>query len=355
MSKKWSRKIVVRHIKTRHRKGKKLNSYYIQRRCKPLYMAAVQQFGGWKKAIKAAGIRYDDVRVKQRKRLWSKEKVIAIIRRRYELGQPLNSNYIQKKKIPLYGAACTYFGGWAEAVTNAGFNYSELRNRAPVRSWSKTAIVSEILRRHQQGLSIKGGDVYEQDRGLYWAAKHHFGISGWAKARILAGFTPIDPAPWKKWNKDILREEILRLHESGVALNTASLQKSPYAYIMSSATKIFGTWAKAIRAAGLNYAKIKKVRISWWTKPRIVMCIRSLEKRGVRLSSKAIQRSHCALFGTAVRLFGCWSQAVEASGISYQAHCRIWSTKAWLRKMKNHEYNLTLERAKTYATKRNNS
>jgi hypothetical protein len=355
MPNKWSRKIVVRHIMMRHRKGKKLNSYYIQRRCRPLYMAAIQQFGGWKRAIKVAGISYDEVRVKQRKRLWSKEKVIAVIRFRHQLGQPLNSNYIQKKKIRLYGAACKYFGGWAQAITAAGFDYSELRNRAPVRSWSKTAITSEIIRRHQQGLSIKGGDVCTEDRGLYCSTRRHFGVGGWAKARVLAGFTPIDPAPWKKWDKEILRIEILRLHENGVALNTASLQKSPYAYVMSSATKIFGTWKKAIRAAGLNYAKIKKVRTNWWTKPRILMCIRSLEKRGVRLSSKAIQRSHCAVFGTAVRLFGCWSQAVEAAGISYQAHCRIWSTKAWLRKMSDRDYNLTLEKAKTYAKRRSNT
>ncbi|MSR71025.1 hypothetical protein EXS62_03245, partial [Candidatus Kaiserbacteria bacterium] len=180
--------------------------------------------------------------------VWSEEKIIATIKRRNRLKQPLNSNHIQKKEQRLYGAAIKYFGGWMQAIVATGLDYSKLRKKDPMRSWSKAAIVAEVLRRVEQGMSIRGGDVYLEDEGLYHAAKRHFGDGGWAKARVLAGFDPIDPRPFKIWNKQTVREEILQLHESGVALNTGSLQRSSYGYILGAGRVVFGNWAKAIRA-----------------------------------------------------------------------------------------------------------
>lgn len=354
MPQKWSEETLVSQVLERHRGGQKLNSGYIQVHCVPLYQAGCTHFGSWRKTIEAAGLSYDDIRVTKRVcPVWSKEKIVAAIKQRQQLKQPLNSNHIQTKEQRLYGAALKYFGGWAQAVAAANLDYSELRRKKPMRSWSKATIVEEVIRRVEQGLSIRGNDVCLSDRGLYQAAKRHFGNGGWGKARVLAGFDPIDPRPWKIWDEQNIREEILQLHESGVALNTGALACGPYAYVLATGRKIFGSWAKAIRAAGLDYSKIRKGRQQgWWTKPRILMCIRALEKRGVRLSHNDIRKSHCALLGSAIYRFGSWSQAVEAAGISYRLHCRIWSTKAWLRRMRTDEYHSMLERAQTHARKR---
>jgi len=354
MPRKWSKEIVVATILDLRRGEQRLNSGYIQLHCIPLYQAALVYFGSWRKAIEAAGLKYDDVRVLQRVRpVWSQKKIIAIIRRRHRLKQPLNSNHIQTKEQRLYGAALKYFGGWAQAVAAAGLNYSKLRKKAPMRSWSKAAIVAEVIRRVEQGLSIRGYDVHCEDDGLYNAAKRHFGNGGWARARVLAGFDPIDPRPWVIWNEQSVRDEILQLHESGVALNVGALQESKYRYIYGAGRAVFGSWSKAVRAAGLNYSKIRKGRQQgWWTKPRIIMCIRNLDKRGVRLSHNAVRNSRGALLSAAAFHFGSWSQAVEAAGISYRQHCRVWSTKAWLRRMREDEYHATLERAQTHARKR---
>lgn len=351
--KKWSKEIVVRHILKRHRGGHKLNSGYVQIHCTSLYQAGCNQFGSWRKAIEASGLKYDDVCVLKRGcPVWSEKKIIATIRRRHRQKLPLNSNYIQTKEKRLYGAANKYFGGWAQAVSASGLDYSKLRKQTQ-RSWSKAAIVSEVIRRFGQGLSIRGADVCLEDRGLYQAAKRHFGREGWAKARVLAGFDPTDPRPFKIWDDKTVLEEILRLHESEVSLNTGSLQGGSYSYILAAGRKVFGSWSKAVRAAGLNYSKIRKGRHQgWWTKPRIIMCIQNLEKRGVRLSHNSIHASHTALFSAAVFHFGSWSEAVEAAGISYRRHALIWSTKAWMRRMQEDEYHSTLERAQTHARKR---
>lgn len=354
MPRKWSREIVVCHILERHRGGQRLNSGYVQVHVKPLYQAGREYFGSWRNAIEAAGLQYDDVRVIEPVcPKWNREKIIAVIRRLNRLKQPLNSFYIQKNDLHLFAAASRYFGGWGQAIEAARLNYSKLRILKPARSWSKSAVVTEILRRVKNGLSIRGNDVCRENQGLYVAARRHFGKCGWAKARVIAGFDPIDPCPFKIWDEQSVREEIVRLYESGVPLNTGSLQKSPYAYILAAGCKYFGTWARAIRAAGLNYSRIRKGRKpGWWTKPRILMCIKSLERRGIRLSHDDIRKSHGALLGAALTYFGSWSKAVEAAGIPYRQHCRIWSTTAWLRRMSEEEYDAALVRAQTHARKR---
>lgn len=351
----WSKEIVVRHILKRHRGGRKLSSDYIQKNCSPLYNAACKYCGSWRKAIEAAGLKYDDVRILQRPcPVWSEKKIIASIRRRRRMRQPLNSNHIQTKESGLYGAANNYFGGWPQAIAAAGLDYSKFR-KVTMRYWSKKAIVAEILRRSGADLSIRGGDVTNEDHGLYQAAVRHFGKKGWAKARMLAGFAAVDPMPWVIWSKKTVVEEILRLHENEVALNTGALGKT-YGYIRSAGAKYFGSWGKAVTAAGLDYLKICKVKPEgWWTKPRIIQAIQSLEKQGIRLSSKTIQKSHGDVFGSAIFMFDSWSQAVEAAGISYRLHTRVWSTKAWMRRMQKDDYDATLERAKTHARKRRSS
>lgn len=339
MPRKWSKEVVVSTILELRRGGEKLNSDYAQKNHRPLYLAACTYCGGWKQAIKAAGLSYEDVRIKtpNRKRVWSKEIVIETIKGMHNAGEELNSNYIQTERQRLYGAANKYFGSWQQAVAAAGLDYRLLRKRT-LKSWTKTAIVDEIIRRSGTGLSIRGGDVTTLDRGLYQAARRHFGKNGWAKARVLAGFDPIDPNPQKMWDQEAVVEEILRLYHNGIPLNTAALV-GDFGYIRSAGEKYFGSWRKAVRAAGLNYSKIRKARRKgWWTKPRILRALRNLERRGVRLSSKSIQRSHGALFRATLIQYGAWSTAVEAAGISYQKHSRTWSTKAWLRRMGDAEY-----------------
>ncbi len=219
---KWTKEKILKQIRDRYKKKQKLNSSYAQRRLRKLQQASLKRFGSWRKAIKAAGIKYDDVRIlKPKPRVWTKEKIIKIIQRRHRLKQPLNSGYMTVKMAPLHVAG----------------------------------------------------------------------------------------------------------------------------------QRFFGSWRNAIRSAGLDYSKIKKMRWGWWTKPRILMSIKSLEKRGIQLSITSTRKSHKSLVEAAVRYFGSWSKAVDAAGIPYRAHLRRWSTKYWLDKMDSAQYEVVLEKAQTYAKK----
>ncbi len=332
LKKKWSREIVVVSIQKIYESGGKLNSNYAQRHRRKLYLAACVYMGSWREAIEAAGIPYNQVKVLERPcPKWGKEKILLQIQALHRAGRPVNSNYVQlhgTRTKRLYHSAVKYFGGWKQAVEAAGLDYSEIRLRT-FRCWSKTAIAKVIQERSRQGLTLA---IYREDRGLYHAAKRYLG--SWKKALRFAGIDPRTiPDPRRMWTKDRVREEILALHKKDIPLNHAALKKSGHVNLMSAACVLFGSWRKAIRFSGLRYADVKKIRIRWWTQKRVIYMIKRLEKAKISLSSKAVQRSHGGLFAAALSHFGSWSQAVETAGYDYALHSKVWSSKAWVRKL----------------------
>ena len=342
---KWSKELVIREILERKSHGEKLNSDHAQKNLHRLYLAACVYFGGWRQAIEAAGIPYAEVRIKEpnRKKVWSKEIIIETILRMHAAGENLNSNFIQTKRMKLYGASIKYFGGWKQAVEAAGLDYEKIRKKK-LRTWSKKALAEEILRRYRLGLSIRGGDVAKLYGGVYQAAMRHFGKNGWARARKFAGLPRQDPDPRLIWTKRSVVAEIRRLFKEGVRLNTGNLQ-TKYGYILAAGRKVFETWEKAIRAARLDYSAIQKMKSpGWWNKIRVIQAIQKLVAAGVRLSSKSVHLSHGDVFSAAVVRFGSWSQAVEAAGIDYSKHSLLWSTKATIRKMSDSDYEELLKR-----------
>ncbi|MEO6536194.1 MAG: hypothetical protein ABIT47_00745 [Candidatus Paceibacterota bacterium] len=348
----WTAEAVVSAIKTLQDNGEALDLTSINQAHRNLLWAATKYHGTWRKAVEACGIEYSSVsRIAIDRQSWDKEKIIATLKSLYEQGLPLNSNYVQTKQQRLFGAATKYFGGWPQTVEAAGLNYDRLR-KVKLRNWSIEVIIEAVIHRAHSEKSISGAVVYEEDRGLYQAAKRHLGKGGWAKARVLAGFAPIDPDPKRKWTEKSVTEEIQRLHANGVQLYTQALQRSEFSYILAAGRKVFGTWACAIERASLNYAEIRKGRKNFWTREEVLRGIKGLEAQGVRLSLKEVRVGRSGLIAAAIKYFGCWSQAVEAAGIQYRLHCQTWSTKAWLRRMHVDEYNATLETSRTLAKKR---
>jgi hypothetical protein len=57
----WSKTKIIEQIKSLHKDGKPLNSNHIQQNNNPLYMAAVKRFKSWGKAVRSAGIDYEEI------------------------------------------------------------------------------------------------------------------------------------------------------------------------------------------------------------------------------------------------------------------------------------------------------
>lgn len=333
MRQSWSKAKVIATIRQLHEAGEKINSNRAQLHHHPLYLAACNYIGSWPKAIRAAGFRYKDIRITERKPWkWSKDAVIAGIKTLHQTEGKLNSNHVQRHHHQLYGAALRFFGSWGGAVEAADFSYDLVRVRE-LRSWNKAKVVKAVVFRKSQGKSLVGSIVDEEDRGLYQAARRYFGRSGWRKALRLAGIDPRTADSRVVWSKTRVVEEILLLHGNGTPLYSYYLMKHGREALHSIGCKLFGSWKKAIRAAGLDYSKVRASRHKWWNKKRICAEIKRLEKRGVRLSSKSVQHLRGDLSAAAIVCFGSWGAAVEAAGINYRAHLLVWSHKTWLRNL----------------------
>lgn len=326
MHQKWNAEIVISAVKALHLQGEKINAAYVQEKHGALYSAGVKYHGTWGKVLVAAGLT-SAVPVRN---VWSKEIILAKIVEMAARKEPLNNAYVKENYGSLYTSAGNYFGGWAQAIEAAGIPYDSVRLTAPKRSWTKESIVEEILKRNAEGLSLSGMVVQIEDIGLYEAAMSHFGKLGWAQARIAAGLTPIDPRPGIIYDKDFVAARLKALHVEGSPLHFGGISGKPYQNIITAAIRLFGSYAKALEAAGIDYDSIRKYRRNWWTKEKVIEEIQALEKLGERLSYAAMQDAYPGLVAGAARLFGTWGQAVEAAGISYRKHLRIWSTRAWL-------------------------
>jgi hypothetical protein len=352
MRQSWTKQKVREAILGLHKAGKPLNSDFIQKNNSALYGAACCRYGNWPKAIKAAGFKYAEVKAPRPGPIWTKEQIVAQVKELYQKEGKINSNFAQTCHRNLYQRALYQFGTWKATVEAAGFDYQNVMVRKRFRSWTKAAIVAEIKRRMQNQLPLNGQAVARDDPGLYHAATRHFGKGGWDKALRKIGLSSDAIFIKRVWTDKKVVDELRALHQAGTPLYGYYLVKNGYESLFRGAIKRFGSWKKAVEAAGFNYEAVRKVRMNYWNKKRVIQEIQRLEKLGIRLSSSAIRRTRCDLLGAGIVNFGSWCEAVEAAGINYQEHLLVWSTKAWLRKLSRADVKNLQRKAKKLSRER---
>jgi hypothetical protein len=281
-SHRWSKQRIVQAMQRRHSEGAALCRTW--REDRPLFRAAVNWFGGWQQAMRAAG--FEPIRrqrwtrqgvveriqawhqrtldtslstsdpnlaaaarslfgtldaalkaadIEPRSRLWTDERVIASIQERYIHGQPKHIQGLGD--IRLANAAKRRFGSWANAVQAAG-----LTNRVPIakplKRWSQGTVVQAIQQAVSDGIRLS--DISKVDQGLYNAAKTHFGT--WGEALKAAGAQPRR----RKWSKQAIIAEIR--HRRSLGQTLASGHPSTIA-LAGAAWRYFGSWSAALAAA----------------------------------------------------------------------------------------------------------
>lgn len=278
-------------------------------------------------------------------KLDSKEEVVSAIKALHQSGAKINLVHMRRNSQHLFKAARRLFGSWRNAVEGAGINYKEVNRQGKRESvkWTKETVVASILELAEKEAPLYARYILLNHGPLYTAAFNCFG--GWAQAIKAAGldYETIRKRLAKKWTRELIVQEIKERWVAGLPLN--EWEAGPI--LTSPARRLFGSWLKAIHAAGLTYNDIRKTknrRRGWWTKKRVLMRIRQLEKAGVRLNPQNVQNKiDKSLFWYGCYFFGTWDQALEAAGFSYQDHYKRWSTRAWLNKLSDTEYKEKLE------------
>src|SRR5580692_5814910 len=115
----------------------------------------------------------------------------------------------------------------------------------------------------------------------------------------------------KKWTRERIIRGILQYEAEGLPLTVGEPGISQSLY--SAGSRVFGSWQNAIQAAGLP-SKLGKCGEKW-PPSRILKLIRSLARSNNPLSVKQLEYRYGSMRSAARRLFGSWSKAILAAGI----------------------------------------
>lgn len=119
----WTREQIIATIRSIRVEGGKLNHAAVGR--SSLSRAAVDLFGSWDDALRAAGIAPSEVRVYRKP--WTRSTIIAEIRRKRSVGEALNAKDVTPNCIRR--PACRLFGSWDAALVAAGLDPNVIRGK----------------------------------------------------------------------------------------------------------------------------------------------------------------------------------------------------------------------------------
>ncbi|MFQ6132312.1 MAG: hypothetical protein ACE5R4_09780 [Armatimonadota bacterium] len=257
---KWTRERVLREIRRLHRSGESLSTRSLARLGYGGMVSTARKpsfFGGWRNAIRAAGL--DPEVVCRRPRKWTRERIVRRIRELWEAGEDLSHRAAKRRHQYLVVAAADHpdVGSWRAALAAAGLDYAEVSRH---RRWSRKRIIAAIRDMHARGHSLSLAQATKRHGSLVSAASsaRHFG--SWAKAVRAAGLDYGGIRKTRRWTRGDILRTIRRLHREGEELNNSSMRRLGYRGMMEAARReaSLGSWAAAIEAAGLDYDSIRK-------------------------------------------------------------------------------------------------
>lgn len=154
---KWTRISVVEEILRRRDERLPLNPASLKN-CGGLISASRKFFGGWKQAIKAAGLSYKDIR-KTSPPYWTKRRVIRAIQQMEIKGYGLSMKDMRKNRPRFLAAVVKRFGGWAQAVYAAGLDYQEHS-----LIWSSKAWVRQLTQEDVRNINQRANEMARKRR-----------------------------------------------------------------------------------------------------------------------------------------------------------------------------------------------
>ena len=234
---------------------------------------------------------------------YGKRDWIAAIKKFHKQHGQVFAGYLQDNLPHLYNQAVWLFGDWDKALRAAGFAPEQMRMWG---FWDQAKLIKEIQTLRKRSLPLYAKYVLANHKKVFSAALRQFGSR--RKALVAAGIE----IPKYAYGG---RLEILRALDD--ALNRQSTTDIP-APLKSSAVYYFGSLQKASVAA-------KKER-AMSPKGRITTALSRMHRGKQSLAYTKIRRDNLPLMRAAEKQFGSWGKALYAAGIDpnlYYVH-RQW-------------------------------
>ena len=172
--KEYCRKYVISRIRYLCLNAYSLRAHDVRCHDRRLVDAAHRHFGGWKKALRRAGVNLKRANMKYKVRELNREEIIRALRQRHNAGRSLSWNRVCFENRALATAAKNAFHGWRRALLAAGVA-TESEKTVRRRKWDKRRVIEAILRLQEQGKPLHGKGLYGKNDALVCAARRYFG------------------------------------------------------------------------------------------------------------------------------------------------------------------------------------
>lgn len=179
------------------------------------------------------------------------------------------------------------------------------------KHWSRDEVVREVRRLKKEGGPLNSGAVAQTYPALAYASRKYLG--GWEQAIEAAGLDYSKIRRKNFWNKKRIVEKIHELHKEEKPLYVSAAERM-YGGLVGAATMYFGSWRKAMKSAGFDYADIKRQKE--WSKKEIVREIKRMHREGLPLTTTIpVRKKYRTLHAASVRYFGSWAAAMKSAGL----------------------------------------
>jgi hypothetical protein len=186
-------------------------------------------------------------------------------------------------------------------------------------AWSLERVVSELQQLAAGGEVMTYAALKANGFGHVVTAAERWAGS-LAKAMKLAGLTYARAK--KVWSVDAVVAELRRLHADGVPLNSVELQRNGHRYLVIAARKYCGGWPAAVERAGLPAF----VRGPWTSWEVVRDKLGSLHASGARMTKASMKALDLADLLAAAEVYaGSWNKALTKAGLPVVERHRKWT------------------------------
>ena len=338
MLRKWTKEKITSSLIELQRDGIDIKpSNLIENGYDGLIQAGRRLFGNLNAAYEAAGLNLASTgHKKKRCYRYTKDNAIQYLLELKGKGDDISPSSLEHHHFGLYSAGIGLFGStwnFYEAAGLPPLEYVTLRKRG---YWTKARVVEEIIRLDEIGEDLHIKVIEKNYLPLTRAAYKLFGSwhSACDAAKIPAEKYRIN-FPKGYYTPERVIQQILQLKQNEINLSSSAIARENPSLFAAGLGR-FGTWYKALDAAGINSNEYRKgvfreggAYREYWKKEKIINEIQTLGSRGADLSYTHMQKEHPPLVHAAENKFGSWAEAVLKAGLDYNLYRRQLPTHYW--------------------------
>jgi hypothetical protein len=274
---------------------------------------------------------------------WDQAKVVSELRRLHR--RKTDISFTAMMGTGVWAAALRYFGSYRLAIEAAGIDYQKIWRRR-LTKWDRATICRELQKLFRDGADISSRTLRRTHSSLHAAAIHWFGSYRKAIEAAKIDYQSVSRRSKNHWSRDSIARQLRQLHDSGQALHHAAMERT-HPHLVVGAYRYFGTYRKAIIAAGIDYLKIRVRPPRTWNRARVERELRRLNREKAGLWEREVRRNTPYLPRAAKQLFGSYASAARAAGIKPSAlrppDYRRWSPQCVIDALRQrHEQNMPM-------------